>query len=90
MNPEMNTSARPPQKEPAGAMISIAIIVLIIIAGAYYFLRSVPQPETAQIETDAVTSALSTQGTSDEIADIQKDLNSTPDISTLGNGLGSM
>lgn len=88
----MNQGVRPTEKEPAGALISIIIIVLVIIAGAYFFLKRVPTQESAsvtpQTETDATTAALSTQGTSDEVADIQKDLDATPDISNVGAGLG--
>ena len=86
----MNNST---QKEPmGGAMVSIIIVVLVIVAGAYYFWKRLPAQQgaaTTQTEIDATADALSTQGTSDEIADIQKDLDTTPDTSTLGDGLGA-
>lgn len=93
MNPDMNKGALLPEKEPAGAMISIIIVALVIIAGAYYFLKRVPVPEVSaptQEQVDATTAALSAQGTSDDIADIQKDINATPDITDIGTGLGDI
>lgn len=92
MDQDMNNGAAPMQKEPAGAMISIIIIVLVIIAGAYYFLKRVPttNPSAPQGEADALLATLSRQGTSDEITAIEQDLNATPDISTIGTGIGNI
>lgn len=92
MDQDMNNGVAPTQKEPAGAMISVIIIVLVIIAGAYYFLKRVPStglPAT-QGEADALVATLSQQGTSDEISAIEQDLNATPDISTIGTGIGNI
>lgn len=92
MDQDMNNGAAPTQEEPAGALISIIIVVLIIIAGAYYFLKRVPITNlpTAQGEADALIASLSLQGTSDDIAAIEKDITATPDISTIGNGISDI
>ena len=82
-------SPRPNEKEPAGVMVSIVIIVLLIFAGAYYFSRRVPLSVEEPIteETDPMVAALSTQGTSDEVVDIQRDIDATPDLSVIGADL---
>lgn len=89
MNPDTNNN----EKGASGAMISIVVIALVIIAGAYYSLRRIPSsPSTqdAQVQTDPTTAAFSQQSASDAVADIQKDINATPDTSKIGAGLGSM
>lgn len=78
------------EKKPVGAIISIIVIVIVLAFGASYFLKQVPVPEEAtETQADATVSALSTQGTSTDIADIQKDINAT-DFSNVGTGLGDI
>lgn len=89
-----------PEKSSVGIIVSIIVIVLVLSAGAYYFLKQVPtstdlnsQDQTPVVTTpadvDVVTSTLSTQGTSTDIADIQADLNST-DLTGLDAGLSDI
>ncbi|MBI5798346.1 MAG: hypothetical protein HZB10_00235 [Candidatus Yonathbacteria bacterium] len=96
MEQNMNMGAEmPAEKKPVGSIISIIIIVLVIAFGAYYFLKQVPEGEEAEVLTpaetqaDASISSLSTQGTSTDIADIQKDIDTT-DISGLDAGLSDI
>lgn len=81
------------EKKPAGPVISIIVIVLVIALGGYYFLRQVPAGgdvlTPAETQADANISALSTQGTSTDLADIQKDLDAT-DFSGIDAGLGDI
>lgn len=87
------------EKKPVGAVIGIIVIVLVIAFGAYYFLKQVPVSmenstvppvqKTSTSNADATVSALSSQGTSTDLADIQKDLNAS-DFSTLDMGLSSV
>ena len=83
------------EKKPIGATISIIVIVLVLAFGAYYFLKQVPALDesvtltSAEIQADTIISALSTQGTSTDIADIQKDLDAT-DFSGLETGLDNI
>ena len=86
----------PEEKKPVGSIISIIIIVLVLVLGAYYFLRQVPVEEglealltPAEVQNDTAISALSTQGASTELADIQKDLDAT-DFSNLDAGLSDI
>ncbi len=93
----MNMGApMPEEKKPVGSIISIIIIVLVLVLGAYYFLRQVPVEEglealltPAEVQNDTAISALSTQGASTELADIQKDLDAT-DFSNLDAGLSDI
>lgn len=89
----MDRDKQPGEKETVGVMTSIIIVVLVIFIGAFYFSKLVPAPITPSPtveETDGMVLALSTQGTSDEIADIQKDIDATPDLSTIGVGLAEL
>ncbi len=85
----------PEEKKSVGAIISIIVIVLVLAFGAYYFLKQVPAPAdngtltSAETQADASITALSTQGTSTEIADIQKDLDAT-DLSGIDAGLNDI
>lgn len=84
----------PEEKKSTGAIISIIVIVLILAAGAYYFLKQVPLTDNviltpAETQADASISALSTQGTSTDLADIQKDLDAT-NLSGLDAGLSDV
>ena len=91
----MNTSAQmPPEKKSVGSVIGIIVIVLVLAGGAYYFLKMLPASTTiplttAETQIDEATSALSTQGTSTEISDIQKDLDAT-NLTGLDAGLSDV
>lgn len=82
-------------KSPTGSIAGIVVIVLVLTIGAYYFLRQVPTaPENenlspAEIQEDSSLSALSTQGTSTELVDIQKDLDAT-NLSGIDAGLSNI
>jgi uncharacterized protein YpmB len=73
-----------------GALVGSIIIVLILIVGGVYYYKSAKtqvakdQIEATQVsqQADMQVQTLSTQGTSDTIADIEADLNTT-DINTL-------
>ncbi|MBI5401076.1 MAG: hypothetical protein HZB12_03100 [Candidatus Yonathbacteria bacterium] len=83
------------EKKPIGAIVSIIVIVLVLVLGAYYSLRQLPPTTEVANEpsgvglADSTVSALSTQGTSTEIDAIQKDLNAT-DFSSVGTGLSDI
>lgn len=84
----MNQDAQP--KESPGVMMSIIIVFLVIVGGAYYFSKRVPRPgdvAPAKEVIDPLVAAFSAQGSSDEIADIQKDIASTPDLSLISADL---
>ena len=70
-----------------GSMAAIIVIILLLIAGGvYYFTVGVDKVETpanGESVNDDVA-ALNEQGTSDELADIEADLNAT-DLSGLDN-----
>ena len=85
-------SSHPDEKEPVGVMVSIVIIVLVIFAGAYYFSKRVAIPLEAPTKegVDPMIVALSAQGTSDEIVDIKRDIDATPDLSLIGAELASI
>ena len=93
MNPGAQMPPMPEEKKPVGAVISIIVIVLVLAFGAYYFLKQVPMEAdsltTAEVQADQAISALSTQGTSTELSDIQKDLDAT-DLSGLDAGLSDI
>lgn len=101
---EPNTNPTPVEQGEAkgstGIITSVIVIVLVLGFGAYYFLKQVPAttetPTTGTTTTDAsktavdpTVSALSTQGTSTNINDIQKDLNAT-DLSNVGSGVSNV
>ena len=73
----------------SGPVVGIVIIVILLIVGGIYFWFSAKnyennqQPPTIQSggETDAVVNQLNAQSSSDNISDIEKDLNATD----LGN-----
>lgn len=98
MDQNMNTGTpMPEEKKSTSAVVSIIVIVLVIALGAYYFLKQVPlpaeepagAPASAVEQADATASALSAQGTSTDITDIQKDVNAT-DLKNLDAGLNNV
>lgn len=70
-----------------GSIIAIIVIVLILIAGGYYYFTTginpagLPAGGDGAATEDAVA-ALNEQGTSDDLGDIEADLNAT-DLSGL-------
>lgn len=93
MDQNMNMGAQmPEEKSSVGIIASIVVVVLVLACGAYYFLSQglTPQETTGTpATTDATVSALSTQGTSTNIADIENDLNAT-DIQNVNVGLSDV
>ena len=93
----INTAAQTPASEEKGStgpVISIVVIVLVLAFGAFYFLKQVPLADNstltpAEIQADQAISTLSTQGTSIDLTDIEKDLNAT-DLSGLDAGLADI
>lgn len=95
----INTTMPHDKKGGAGALVGSVIIIVIIILGGLYFFKnsksinqntndaSITQ-EQLQLEssTNMYTQSQSNQGTSDEIKDIEADLNAT-DIDSLDQGL---
>lgn len=95
-NINMGGIPAPEEKKSVGTMISIIIVVLVLAFGAYYFLKQVPVEEgvgslltPTEVQNDASISNLSAQGTSTELADIQKDLDAT-NLSDLDAGLSDI
>ncbi len=90
----INDMSAPREAKSHGALIgSIIIIALLAIAGVYYWnttMKDVAEQRKADTEAaqkDAATiNTLQVQGTSDEIGDIETDLNAT-NIDTLDTSL---
>ncbi|OGZ08197.1 MAG: hypothetical protein A3C93_00925 [Candidatus Lloydbacteria bacterium RIFCSPHIGHO2_02_FULL_54_17] len=98
MDPEQNTagSGAEPAKQSPTLLIVGAVVILVIVA--WFMLMSsgsertpvesgmepgmMMDASTVPAGSDAETAALSTQGTSDEVADIEADLNAT-DLNSL-------
>jgi len=97
MDQNMNMGTpMPEEKSSVGIIISIVVVVLVLAFGAYYFLKQglAPQettgtPATTEASADATVTALSAQGTSTNIADIEMDLKAT-DIPNVNVGLSDV
>jgi hypothetical protein len=96
MEPDTNTGAPiVTEKTSTSSIISIIVIVLVLALGAFYFLQQVPlateggELTPAEMQADKSISDLSTQGTSTDLADIQKDLDAT-NLSGLDAGLSDI
>lgn len=102
--PEEETSAMPhddkPEESSSGPLVGIAIIVIVLIAGGIYLWSTTfnqeeeaadqaPAVEFTNAETDAIVNQLNSQGTSDEVADIEADLNLT-DLENLDSELDDL
>ena len=79
--PIMNPSPMPGQESKSvGPLIGVIVIIAVIVLGGLYFwgqrLDEQKQSEAA-LQNDAATQELETQNTSDEVADIEADLNAT-------------
>ena len=76
------------ENKPAGPVIGVVIIILILIVGALYFWGAQLNKEANQTPDDILNAEdqtlnqLQTQSTSTEISDINADLNAT-DLNNL-------
>lgn len=83
-----------PKSSSVGALIGIVVVILVIVLGGLYFWgQRVEQLEqkdslTALGEDNSVET-LQTQGTSDEIGDIEADVNAT-DLENLDKEVGTI
>lgn len=79
-----------PDKKSTGSLVGILIILLIIIVGGWYFLRERSQKiPIFDEDTESSIESLEKQGTSDEVVDIEADLNAT-NLSDLDAELDSI
>ena len=84
----------PQEEKSVGALIGSIIVVAVIVIGGIYFWMTrsgeTPSTETSPlgqtVPPDQETAALLNQGTSDEISDIEKDLNAT-NLNNLDAGM---
>lgn len=80
MEPNANQT---PENKPAGPVIGVVIIILILIVGALYFWGAKLNKEASRTPEDILNAEdqtlnqLQTQSTSTEISDINVDLNAT-------------
>lgn len=90
MDEQTNPTPAPsemPKKESGGpgATLAIIVILLLIVAGGWYYFTNVGsltgEPATVD-DGSADVAALEAQGTSDNVADIEADVNAT-DLSGL-------
>jgi len=104
MNP-MPAPQMPPMQtgKPMGALIGSIIVITILVLGGFYLWSTKVQPRIEQTPEagapinpeeilatpDAEKAALETQGTSDSVADIEKDLNAT-DLGNLDKDLQAL
>lgn len=85
-----------PGAKPVGPVIGVIIIVLVLTLGGLYFYgdqlnrkNGVMTPEEIRNASDASVTNLGQQGTSDETAAIEADLNAT-DLNNLDKELQDM
>lgn len=87
-NPTGTPTQAPQEEKSMGALIGSVIVIAVIVIGGIYFwmTRSGESTAPATTETpslgqtvapDQETAALLNQGTSNEVSDIEKDLNAT-------------
>ena len=85
--PQSMGGAMPGMKKShgVGPAVGIVIIIVLLIAGGYYFWQQraatmkgadLPSDEVS-VDQDDTRAALEAQGSSDELADIEQDLNAT-------------
>lgn len=94
---QTGTPAGMPQEEKSvGALIgSIIVVAVIVIGGIYFWMTRSGETPTATsplgqtVTPDQETAALLNQGTSDEISDIEKDLNAT-NLNNLDAGMNDI
>ena len=91
LNPMMG-GVTPPAKKSGMLWAIIALLIVALLAAAwFYYYGSVsgPQGTSAPGAGDAATTELQTQGSSDDIAAIESDLNAT-DLGGLDAELGDI
>ena len=83
VTPNVTKEEASPEKS-SGPLVGIIIVVVLLIIGGYYYWttqvdRGDTQTQESAIspETASIIESLQTQGTTDEISDIEDDLNST-------------
>ncbi|HEY4495758.1 MAG TPA: hypothetical protein VJC04_00135 [Candidatus Paceibacterota bacterium] len=80
MEPNTNQTS---ENKPAGPIIGVVIIILILVVGALYFWgaklnkEANQTPENILSAEDQTLNQLQTQSTSTEVTDINADLNAT-------------
>jgi hypothetical protein len=83
----------PDKKSSVASLVAVIIILALIIVGGLYFLKQrSSQPiytPPATTNSDSVTASLNTQGSSDSLDSIEKDLNST-DLNNLDQGAAAI
>lgn len=82
METEKNTS------DTVGPLIGSVLIILIIIAGAFYLFSTIRQKVDSQKETQAKVEEVQSSD-SDEISDIEADINST-EVDSMNEDLESL
>jgi len=82
-----------PEKKSAGPLIAVIVILVLIIVGGLYFLktRSSQPVYVAPVEAtvDQVTKSLDTQSNSDELNSIEADINAT-NIDNIDQGAAAV
>lgn len=72
----MDMQTNEPQMSSQGPVIGIIVVIVVLIAGAFYFFGRVAQAPDAMTEpTDVMLEDLPTTSTSDEASAIESDLN---------------
>ncbi len=80
------------EKKSAGPFIAVIIILVLIIVGGLYFLKtrsSQPAYVAPTENVDTVTESLNTQSDSDELNSIEADLNAT-NLDNLDQGAAAI
>jgi CHASE3 domain sensor protein len=76
------------QTNDFGAMAGIIIVVIFLLVGAFYFGdQRIEQSKQFQASINEAVATTSTS--SDEISDIEKDVNSI-DVNSLGTGINNL
>ena len=96
-----NNQQMPTSQKPMGAMLGIAIIVILLVLGGFYFWgtqlsddadiqdKTEITAEEIANQADPVLENLESQSTSDEIEDIEAELNTT-DLESLDSELDAI
>lgn len=90
--PESTEPMGEPEKKSAGPVFGIIIIVVLLILAGFYFwgtLDDSMSPAEIAAEADTALESLETQSTSDEISDIEADLDATS-LDDLDQELGDI
>lgn len=79
MEPQNAMPMGEPKKSGVGALIGSIIIILILVLGALYFWGGKLQTSEEELNFDDSSAAVTTS-TSDEVSDIEADLNKTETV----------